>query len=221
MRIGIFGGTFNPVHLGHIRAADEVTKAFELDKCYLVPSALPPHKDPSGIADPLDRLEMLHMAVENHPLLKVSDVELQRSGLSYTIDTVRYFTGRWEPAPEIFLVMGVDAFLEIETWKSSVELFELVPLVVVSRPGAHRQKSNSIVQAIERKLQSHISEDYRYSSKGALFRHGNYKPVYIAVIRALDISSTLVRERAATGKRLEGIVPDRVNQYIHEKGLYR
>jgi nicotinate-nucleotide adenylyltransferase len=221
MRIGIFGGTFNPVHLGHIRVATEVTKAFGLDRCYLVPSALPPHKDPSRIADSRDRIEMLRMAVKNHPVLKVSDVELRRVGPSYTIDTVRHFTRKWKTVPDIFLIMGSDAFLEIETWKSSVKLFELVPMVVVSRPGANCATSDSIVRALERKLHSHISKAYRYSEKEAAFHHRVYKPVYLSEIRALDISSTLVRELVAAGKPLEGIVPDGVSQYIDKKGLYR
>ncbi len=113
MRFGLFGGTFNPIHLGHLRAALEVKEGFELEEIFLIPAALPPHKIPGEVVDAGDRLHMLNLALEDTAGLSVSDVELKRSGPSYSIDTVNHFKSALPEKSEIYLVMGLDAFLEI------------------------------------------------------------------------------------------------------------
>ena len=125
MRFGLFGGTYNPVHIGHLRAALEVKEGFSLDEVFLIPAALPPHKMPGEVADADDRLHMLSLALEDAPGLTISDVELKRSGPSYTIDTVQHFKRNAPDQFQIYLIMGMDAFLEIDTWKSYDELLLL------------------------------------------------------------------------------------------------
>ncbi len=122
-RIGLFGGTFNPIHLGHLRTAVEVGEKLSLDVVFLIPSALPPHKDSTALISAEDRLAMARIAVEGSGLFQVSDVELMRSGPSYTIDTVRYFKSCFGDAA-LFLIVGADAFLELDTWKDYQTLLD-------------------------------------------------------------------------------------------------
>ncbi len=136
MKIGLFGGTFNPVHFGHLRAALEVREGFGLKQVVLIPAAVPPHKERGGVAAAADRGAMLTLAVEGCSALAVSDVETRRPGPSYTIDTVRHFRCSLPADTEILLVVGLDAFLEIDSWKSFRELLGLVPVIVLSRPGS-------------------------------------------------------------------------------------
>ncbi len=140
MRFGLFGGTFNPVHLGHLRAALEVKEGFELEKIFLIPAALPPHKIPGEVADGGDRLHILNLALEDTPGLSVSDVELTRSGPSYTIDTVHHFKRTLPEKSQIYLIMGLDAFLEINSWKSYEELLVQIPIIVINRPQADNRR---------------------------------------------------------------------------------
>ncbi len=136
MRIGLFGGTFDPVHFGHLRAALEVKEGFGLARVFLIPAAAPPHKAREGVAPAGDRLRMVELAVDGEPGLMPSDVEIRREGPSYTIDTVTHFQREFAGVAEVFLIVGLDAFLEIDTWKSFRELLALVPVIVISRPDA-------------------------------------------------------------------------------------
>jgi nicotinate-nucleotide adenylyltransferase len=153
MRVGLFGGTFNPIHFGHLRAALEVKEGFGLDQVFLIPAAVPPHKGRTGVAPAEDRLRMIELAVEGDSGLMVSDVEIKRSGPSFTIDTARYFRQSLAEDTDIFLVMGLDAFLEIDTWKSFRDLLALVPVIVLSRPeaaGCSGDRDEKIVQGFIR-----------------------------------------------------------------------
>ena len=134
MRIGLFGGTFNPIHNGHLWAALEVKSGFNLDQIYLIPAAVPPHKTPGMVANAADRLRMIHLAIADLSGIAVADVELRRPGPSYTIDTVKHFKHTLKKGSRIYLVMGLDAFLEINTWKSYKELLEQIAFIVVARP---------------------------------------------------------------------------------------
>jgi nicotinate-nucleotide adenylyltransferase len=127
MRIGLFGGTFNPVHFGHLRTVLEVRERFGLSRVYLIPSALPPHKSQVGIASPSDRLEMMRLAVANDSDFVLSDVELMRTGPSYTIDTLSYFANVLPETDPRFLIIGLDAFLEIHTWKDFMGILSRTP----------------------------------------------------------------------------------------------
>jgi nicotinate (nicotinamide) nucleotide adenylyltransferase len=133
MRIGIFGGTFNPIHLAHLRSAEEVRAALRLDHVLFIPSAAPPHKRSDGLTSPAHRLAMVRLAIRGNPHFRVSTIEIERRGRSYSVDTLRALRRRI-PGARFFFIMGMDAFREIATWKEYRSLFALSNIVVTSRP---------------------------------------------------------------------------------------
>ncbi|HKC82602.1 MAG TPA: nicotinate-nucleotide adenylyltransferase [bacterium] len=134
MRTGILGGTFDPIHLGHLAAAQAAMDCADLDRLLFVPTGVPPHRPPT-VADPDDRLEMCRLAVAGEKRFEVSDLELRRDGVSYTVDTLRELH-RLYPAEELFLVLGWDAAKLLETWHEPEEVRRLARVVVVTRPGS-------------------------------------------------------------------------------------
>ena len=220
MRIGLFGGTFNPIHFGHLRAALEVKEGFGLEKIHLIQSAIPPHKERGGIVDADDRLDMTRLAVSNDPDLTVSDIEVKRSGLSYTIDTVNHFKSILPEDHTLYFIMGIDAFLEIETWKSYMDLFLLVKFIVVDRAGIPGGLRKSPREIIEHYLKTRVSADYFFSSSKSCFIHDQKERVFVFNVSTLDISSTKIRKLIRSGKSINFLVPHKVNEYIKTKGLF-
>jgi len=220
MRIGLFGGTFNPVHLGHLRAAVEVRQGFELDEIFLIPAALPPHKVSGEVAASADRLHMLKLALDAVAGLRVSDVELNRSGPSYTIDTVHHFKQTLPAESSLFLIMGLDAFLEIDTWKSYRELLTQIPLIVVKRPKAGDRRSDLPWKAMDDYISTKLSADYSYSASRSAYLAGRQQPIYVFEVTALDISSTRIRRAISRGRSIDYLVPPKVAEYISTKGIY-
>ena len=220
MRIGLFGGTFNPVHLGHLRAAVDVREGFELDEIFLIPAALPPHKGFGELAASADRLQMLSLALGADSGLKVSDVELNRSGPSYTIDTVQHFKQTLPAETRLYLIMGLDAFLEIDTWKSYRELLVQIPLIVINRPKAGHRMRRIPWKIMDDYISSKLSADYSFSASrsGYLARH--QQPIYVFEVTALDISSTGIRRRVSQNRSISYLVPQKVAEYIRTKGIY-
>ena len=219
MRIGLFGGTFNPVHLGHLQVAREVKKGFGMDRIYLIPAAIPPHKEPGGVADAGVRMKMMRLAVEESPDLTVSDVELVRSGPSYTIDTVCYYKSILPEKTELYLIMGLDAFLEIDAWESYLELFLLVPMIVMSRPEAGEGDAGGWA-ALAAYLTATISGGYRFHPKRKCFVHPDKQPIHSFNVTPIDISATKIRERIRMHQPIDRMVPQRVAQFIQAKGIY-
>ena len=220
MRFGLFGGTFNPIHLGHLRAALEVKEGFELHEIFLIPAALPPHKLPGEVADAADRLHMLNLALEDTAGLSVSDVELKRSGPSYTIDTVNHFISVLPEKSEIFLVMGLDAFLEIDSWKSYEELLVQVPIIVINRPKTDNRFSGAGWEHLDDHLKSSVSGGYEFSELKSCYLAGDKQPIYIFEVTALDISSTRIRNLIKAGRSIGYLVPWKAADFINSKGLY-
>jgi nicotinate-nucleotide adenylyltransferase len=220
MRIGIFGGTFNPVHFGHLRSALEVKEGFELDEVILIPAALPPHKLAGEVAEAADRLLMLRLALEDSAGLELSDVELKRSGPSYTIDTVHHFKRTLPADSRIFLIMGLDAFLEIDTWKSYEELLRQVPFIIINRPKAGIGAHGFRWKVLEDYLKAKISADYVFVESQSGFCSPDKQPVYVFEVTALDISSTAVRRLVKEGRSIGYLVPQKVAEFIKSKGIY-
>ena len=214
MRLGLFGGTFNPIHLGHLRAAVEVREAFNLDRLLVIPSAHPPHKMADHVADAEDRLEMVRLAIQGEPSLEASDVELARPGPSYTIETLRYFQDRFGPESDIRFIVGQDAFSEITTWKSYRELFETAHFIVMTHP-------RSRLRSLEDFIHTRISAEYQYDHASNLYRHPRWCTIFCLNITHLDISATKIRERIRQGRSVRFLVPDVVRGFIEEKELYR
>jgi nicotinate-nucleotide adenylyltransferase len=221
MRIGLFGGTFNPVHCGHLEVARDVLADLRLDKVVFIPAAYPPHKVPDWVAAAQDRLAMLELALADRPYFSASDVELQRSGPSYTIDTVDYFKAHYHGQGDLFLIMGLDAFLEIDTWKSYEALFKAIPMVVMSRPDKGLQTPANPRKQIETYLQTTISNSFDYSLEYQRFMHPLYQPVIPLAVTALAISATHIRERLHGNQSIQSLVPAGVAAYIKKRGLYR
>ena len=220
MHIGLFGGTFNPIHMGHIQVALKVNRTFSLDKILFIPSALPPHKKPGDIVDVKDRLEMIHQALIPYPDFEISDVELKRPGPSYTIDTVRYFKRIINKQSTLYLLLGLDAFLDIDTWKSYADLFSLTPFIVIMRKDKRKNGTVGGLKTIEDHLKSKVSDGYQYSASGSRFSHEEKQPVFVFNTPPIDISSTDIRRLIHKGKSIKQMVPEVVENFIKRKGLY-
>jgi nicotinate-nucleotide adenylyltransferase len=220
MRIGLFGGTFDPIHIGHLRAALDVKEGFNLDQIVLIPAARPPHKTQAEVTRASDRLKMVKLSAAGRSGFAVSDVELKRSGNSYTIDTICHFKRSLSKDIEIFFILGMDAFLEIDTWKSYQALLEQVSFIVMNRPVLDCRETSARWRILENFLKSKISEEYTFSDTGSRFDHPKARPIYIFDVTSLDISSTGIRELVKKGRSIEFMVPEKVERYIKTRGLY-
>lgn len=219
-RIGLFGGTFNPIHMGHVQVIREVKEKFGLDKIFLIPSAFPPHKETEGIIDGLDRIEMIRLAFSDDPDFVVSDVELKRSGFSYTIDTVRHFKSILPENTKLYFIVGLDAFLEVDTWKSYKDLFLLIPFIVMSRATTGQRDTALQWKHLGSYIKSRISDGYRHSASRSCYIHDVKQPVFLFEVTPMEISSTEIRERIRKGRTIKSLVPEPVEDLIKTKGLY-
>lgn len=216
MNTGLFGGTFNPVHRGHVQIVDTIGQVFALDEIVVIPAANPPHKNAQNMADAVDRLDMARLAFDVMPNVRVSDAELRRSGRSYTIDTVNRFLGPDNAGDHLYLIMGLDAFLEIHTWKSHLALMEKVPIIVVRRPS-----DGSETEQLESYLKSVISQTFVFSPDAGAYFNDTLQPVFFYQPPRIDISSSDIRQRVSAGLPVDDLVPPAVAAFIKKKGLYR
>jgi nicotinate-nucleotide adenylyltransferase len=213
-RVGVMGGTFDPVHLGHLRAAEETVEALGLDVLLFIPAAVPPHKLEKKILPFEHRWQMLRIATEKHPQFKVSDLEQQLPGKSYTVVTLRRISEAENGKAEFFFVVGMDAFLDMNTWWHFDELFELAQMVVLLRYGFSESE-------MARFLAERVSPLYKYSAADACFKHPQLLPVHYLSNTRLDISSTRIRQLVRAGKSIRYLVLPEVRQYIYSNRLYR
>ncbi|MBF0200059.1 MAG: nicotinate (nicotinamide) nucleotide adenylyltransferase, partial [Desulfamplus sp.] len=169
MNIGLFGGTFNPVHNGHIRVTSHVKEVFKLDVVYMIPSAIPPHKSTANLAPAMDRFNMLETAVKTIDGIEASDIEVKRSGRSFTIDTIRRFKDIYPCPDKMFFILGTDAFFDMGTWKETLNVFQTTEIIVMTRPGYEAPS-----KGVELFLQETVSPGYRYAGKtihGQIYKH--------------------------------------------------
>jgi nicotinate-nucleotide adenylyltransferase len=192
VRIGVFGGTFDPPHIGHLLVANDAREALELDRLIFVPTGAQPFKiDTPPVASGQDRLEMVRLAVADDANYAVDDAEINRKGLSFTVDTLEHLSER-NPAARLFLLMGEDVLAGFEKWRSPARIRELATLVSVSRG----EVAGSVVDP----------------ATSAVLRVST---------RRVDVSSTEIRERRRAGKSIKGFVPESVERFIDVRGLYR
>jgi nicotinate-nucleotide adenylyltransferase len=217
MKTGLFGGTFNPVHSGHVMITTDILASFPLDNIIVVPAAAPPHKDAGFMADISLRLEMTRLAFDGLPGCSVSDIESKRRGRSYTIDTVNYFLTALPPGTDLFFIVGLDAFLELDTWKKYMTLVETIPFIVIKRPLCGRAEK----KALESFLALKISAAYTFSSEKGCYLHDTLQPIFFYKNPALRISSTEIRRRLKSGRPVKTMIPDAVEQFIKKEGLYQ
>ena len=217
---GLFGGTFNPIHMGHLRVAEDVRVGFNLEKIVFIPSAIPPHKDAGGLANAQARYAMIIEALSTCPDFVASDVEIHRQGPSYTIDTVTYFQNHLPRGTPCYLIVGMDAFLEITTWKAWQNLFNLIPFIVMTRPGTAAPFADPLTE-MENYIHAYVDKGYGYSPQEFCFIHKTKQPIYLTHVTPIDISSSAIRDRVRQGHSIQGLVPDGVDDYIKHKGLYK
>lgn len=213
MRLGLFGGTFNPIHYGHLRSAEEIQESLALDHLLFIPAAHPPHKEDAAVTSFEIRLEMTRLAVAEHPVFEVSDIEGQRSGKSYSIETLRQFRESYGAAAELFFILGLDSILEINTWKDYRQLFTLCHFVVLDRPGFAPQQLKTV-------LQEEVHPDCRYQESEGAYLHPSGYRVYFRNTTRIDISSTRIRQLVRQGQSIRYLLPEAVRRYILNKNLY-
>ncbi len=213
LKIGIFGGTFNPVHYGHLRTAEEVYEEFQLDQLIFIPASRPPHKNDSKIVPFLHRWKMLELAIGGNSHFSLSDIENRRPGKSYTIDTLLQFRKLYPDSTNLHFLIGVDAFQDITTWNNYKKLFELTNFVILARPGYNINKTYDL-------LRLEISDQYRYHEGKGCFCHPSLKRVYFCQVTLLDISSTRIRELVARGRSIKYLVPEGIIEYIKKTHIY-
>lgn len=219
-RIGIMGGTFDPIHNGHLVAASEVAWVYDLDEVIFVPTGRPVFKLDKKVTNAEDRYLMTVIATASNPKFTVSRVDIDRPGVTYTIDTLKDIHAQ-HPDAELFFITGADAVAEIMQWKNAREMWNLARFVAVTRPGYSRpEKLESNLPFITRQLNVNSAGNVA-NYDDIVHCDSEHLPVDILEIPALSISSTDVRRRAEHGEPVWYLVPDGVVQYIVKHGLYR
>jgi nicotinate-nucleotide adenylyltransferase len=213
MRIGLFGGTFDPIHWGHLRSAEEVREAFGLDRILFIPTAKPPHKRGQTKTSARDRLAMVRLALASNPYFGVSTVETNRRGVSYSIDTLRHFAERNRGNDTYYFILGLDAFREIGSWKDFREVFPLCNFIVTSRPGSRKTNLLSGVSIAGQKL-------FCYDSATKVYRHRSGTTLHFLQLTDFAVSASDIRARVRQKKSIRYLVPKTVEGYIDKRGLY-
>ena len=208
------GGTFNPIHFGHLRAAEEVAESLRLEQMIFIPAAKPPHKSEVEVVSFDHRWHMMELAIEGNPLFVLSDLEYQRPGISYSVETLTQLSKERGGSEELYFVLGLDAFLELQTWKSYRELFSLCHFIVVARPGFSPDSLDAM-------LNTQVSDRYSFDIQLQGYRHPNLHTVYYREVTLLDISSSTIRQLLAEGGTVRYLLPKKVEEYIQQHGLYQ
>lgn len=214
MRLGFLGGTFNPIHFGHLRAAEEVRQMAGLDRVTYVVAAKPPHKDEPELTGVRHRLAMAKLAAADNPAFAVSDVEARRTGRSYTVDTLVELDRTKAPGDDLFFLVGLDAFYDIGAWHEHQRLFELANFIVFSRPGQSPLGFDS-------RLRKSIDPNFRYDSQSHLYRHTSGMTLEFLTVTYLDISASDIRDRVRKKTSIAYLVPAAVDKYIRQHHLYQ
>jgi len=202
-KIGIMGGTFNPIHNGHLVTAQEALSQFKLDKVIFIPTGNPPHKIENEVASAEDRYIMTVIATSSNSNFFVSRMEIDRKGKSYTIDTVRQLRKIYGKNSLLYFITGADAILEILTWKNTGEIVSLCKFIAATRPGYNLSR----IEDLRKRL---------FGKAGAAD-----KKIYVMEIPALSISSTDIRNRVRHKRPIDYLLPEGVSNYILKHGLYK
>jgi nicotinate-nucleotide adenylyltransferase len=208
MRLGIFGGTFNPIHIGHLRVAEEVRETLDLERIIFVPSYLPPHKELSYNVTGARRLEMVKMALQSNAFFGVSSFEVDSGGNSYSIKTIEHIRELYGCTP--YFILGRDAFNEISSWYQVQRLFGLTHFVVMSRPGAPVCPLSDVL--------GEESARFRETPGGVINAVGN--EIVFVEVTAYAVSSSKIRELCKEGRSTRYLVPEEVHDYIRKEGIY-
>ncbi len=198
MKIGIMGGTFDPIHLGHLATAEAVRENFSLDEILFIPAARPPHKLGKKVSDEKHRLAMTILATQSNKFFRVSDMELKRTGLSYTLDTMNELQKNFGASAELFFIIGADSLADLNKWHAAKELVEKCHFIATTRPGA----------------------DANFSAVKKFFGEAATKHIHRVTTPGLEISSTDIREKIRLGRSIKYLVPEAVEEYILREKIY-
>lgn len=214
-KIGLFGGSFNPIHLGHLKAAEELIELIPLDKVIFIPTSIHPQRKLNNMIGVDDRLRILELSIEDNPNFEISKIEIEREGPSYTIDTLKEYKNE-NPKIDMYFILGNELFESIDSWKDYRELFQYSNFLVIARPG---EKYNNIDEVIPLELKN----DFRYSfreNKCVYYEHKSSKMLIFAEIIGIKVSSTMIRELIKKNMSIKYLVHERVEQYIKSNNLY-
>jgi nicotinate-nucleotide adenylyltransferase len=223
MKVGVFGGAFNPIHLGHLCAVSEVADKAGLDRVYFVVSARPPHKGDHMMADAHTRYRMVELATEDNPIFRASRVEIDRPGASYTVDTMRYFREMY--GDDVYFIIGQDAMEDVGSWHSASTLLKTSNFIVVTRPGYNPstlvEVLNGVLGAVYKNVRI-IQLDADMDGVTRLMRvEGAISTIRLMDITPFGISSSLIREKLVRGATIKYLVPDAVERYLGLNKVYR
>ena len=217
-RIGLLGGTFNPIHNAHLAIARQAREMLELDRVVMIPSGDPPHKPSNGLASAKDRYEMVRLALASDPHLAISDVEVRRSGKSYSIDTVRLLQQEYGNEARLHFLIGLDAFLEFESWREPETLLTLCSFVVLSRPGLSFQ-TLSTLPLIPRLPQASLTDLDQGRTVRLDVPIGLQSLICLRVAPS-TVSASDIRARIARGASTANLLPPAVESYILQHHIY-
>lgn len=218
MKLGILGGAFNPIHNGHLKAAEEIQKIFLFDKLLIIPSSKPPFRK-QGLISAKHRYEMIKIAVKDKPAFCVSDIEIKSKRPSYSVETIKKLSHKYKNA-ELFFIIGIDAFLDFPKWKDPFRIMELANLVIISRPGFSflNLLSSPYLTAVNKKTLRELAKGKRTLISINL---SGFMKAYLCRISGLDISASDIRSRIKAGKSVKYLLPDSVESYIISHKLYK
>lgn len=197
IRLGILGGTFDPIHYAHLATAEFIRDKYKLDKIIFIPSGNPPHKT-SIVTDKIDRYNMVLLATESNKDFLVSDIEIKKEQRSYTVDTLEMLKQCYKEA-ELYFITGADAICSIEEWKDVKRNFELATFIAATRPGISLLRAQETIEKLIKKYDADIISVY---------------------VPSLDISSTYIRDQLEDGKSVRYLMPDSVEKYLYDKKIY-
>ena len=198
MRIGLLGGTFDPIHMGHLLIGEEARVQLDLDEVVFIPAGLPWMKEGTGTSPAHHRLNMVRLAIGANPFFRASSLEVDRPGPTYTLDTLQELQGDTADADQVYLILGIDSVNEVHRWKEPARILELCTLVAVPRVGAHDMDLGS------------LSAIHPSASEKVVVLEGPW----------VDVSGTEIRRRVASGLSVRYQVPEEVERYVYRYGLY-
>jgi nicotinate-nucleotide adenylyltransferase len=211
-RTAVFGGSFNPIHYGHLLLADDLLEILSLDRVLFVPAKHPPHKDPTRLAPPEERLAMVRLATQGHPGFEVSDIELTRPGPSFTVDTLAALA---RPGQMLFLIVGSETFLDLLSWREPRRVAQLARLVIVPRVGSPFDTESNAAQKVLREIG--VDGGFSTVDGGRVPERG----VIVSRAASMPISASELRRRVREDRSLAFRLPPAVADYIRARGLYR
>lgn len=197
--IGIMGGTFNPIHYGHLLICEHIREEFSLEKVLFVPAKIPPHKGSDGLIGTEHRMAMVELAVSSNPWFELSDVEMKMEGPSYTVETLKILTEEYGKDNRLCMIIGADSLVQFSTWKRYEEILRMADLIVARRPDTNNRLLD---MTIDRLREEHGAR------------------IHVSSTDIYDFSSTRIRNRVKNGLSVKYMVPETVERYILEHGLY-